>query len=138
MKARVTSDSGAMTTSVRVTVTSFKGTAQELKKAKDELYSFIDKFRSGDFNGMIDLYEMRSRNDDLPEVKYVFLGFEENVYFEALKRTEHELFYCPSREKVFAYTDGDPNFGKVATIGAWRKTEEEAINYVNEQINQAA
>lgn len=138
VKARVTSDSGSMTTSVNVSVIAFDGDINELNAVKKELLAFVDQFQYGDFNSMCDIYEHRNNDNGYPQVKYTFFGVDEEAYYQALAKSEHELYYCDSRNAVFAYVDGEINSGKVAKFGFWRATEEEAIQSVKERIKQAA
>jgi len=39
----------------------------------DDISEITGKYKYGNFNGMIDMYEMSNCNDDLPQVKYISL-----------------------------------------------------------------
>lgn len=62
-KFSVTSDSGAMTSSVRIEWT-------EGVQVKD-VDAIVNKYKYGSFNGMIDMYENTNYRDDIPQVKFI-------------------------------------------------------------------
>ena len=68
IKARVTSASGSMTSSVNVDLSECLApwTLQAIE-------NFCNRFQLGHFDGMIDCYEYSNTNDDVPQVKFVFV-----------------------------------------------------------------
>ncbi len=68
IKARVKASTASMTSSVDIYLTDCLApwTLKEIK-------TFCDKFQYGHFDGMQDLYEYSNTNDDLPQVKFVFV-----------------------------------------------------------------
>jgi len=69
IKASVTSASGSMTSSVRVQLADL--VAPWTLKAIEK---FANRYQMGHFDGMVDMYEYSNTNDDLPQVKFVFVS----------------------------------------------------------------
>lgn len=69
IKATVRSASGSMTSSVRIQLANMVApwTLQAIE-------NFCNKFQMGHFDGMVDCYEYSNTNDDLPQVKFVFVS----------------------------------------------------------------
>ena len=68
IKARVTSKSYSMGSSVNVNL------ADELPATAAAVRAALCKYEYGHFDGMTDIYEISNRNDDLPQVKFVFVN----------------------------------------------------------------
>ena len=88
IKASVRSRSYAGGNSVDVTI---KQDILPATRAKIE--EFANRFQMGSFNSMEDIYEYSNRNDDLPQVNYVFVSvnFSDEIKNEA-KLTVVERF----------------------------------------------
>lgn len=69
--ARVTSESYSMGSSVRVRVLDDVSPA-----ARREIEAFASRYQYGHFDGSRDLYEYSNVNDDLPQVRYVFVDVD--------------------------------------------------------------
>lgn len=80
IRARVTSDSGSMTTSVRVEILE-----DVLPATKAEITTFAKRFQYGHFDGMTDCYEYSNNDDSLPQVKFVFVevNYSDEIHAEA-------------------------------------------------------
>lgn len=76
IEGRVTSASGAMTTSVTV------GLVNPTPSQVDQVKRESERYEMGSFNGMEDIYEYDNRNTDLPQVKFTFVNAE---YSDELK-----------------------------------------------------
>ena len=79
LNCSVTSDSGSMTSSVRVKI--FNQPPEIVKKVTE----FADQYQYGHFSGMEDIYEYSSKVADLPQVKYVFVNnhIDDKLYQKA-------------------------------------------------------
>lgn len=78
--------------------------------AQEAIQAFCRQFEMGTFNGMEDIYEYTNRNDDLPQVKFVFVQFEYGDLEQKASDFIHGLFVegditrtCPvtHRQTVF-------------------------------------
>jgi len=67
IQGNVTSKSYSMGSSVTVRLTN------PLPATKDAVKAFAGKYEYGHFDGMTDCYHMSNTNDDLPQVKFVFV-----------------------------------------------------------------
>ncbi len=68
VKGRVRASSGSMTSSVNVDLeNALPATLEAVKK-------FAGRYEMGHFDGMTDSYEYSNTNDDLPQVKFVFVN----------------------------------------------------------------
>ena len=43
---------------------------------EDKIEAIVNKYQYGNFNGMIDLYEMTNDRKDIPQAKYIFVNRE--------------------------------------------------------------
>jgi hypothetical protein len=68
IKARVTSTSASMTSSVDVTINQ-----DVTPEERNELESFCNKYQYGHFDGMTDCYEYSNTNENVPQAKFVFV-----------------------------------------------------------------
>ncbi len=68
--ARVTCQSYSGGDSVRV------ATVDLPPHTVDAIKTFAEQYQQGHFNGMEDIYEYSNNNDDLPQVKFVFINNE--------------------------------------------------------------
>lgn len=69
-KFKVTSQTYSGGSSVNVTNFNGFGSREEVEEMDRNV---TRKYEAGSFNGMEDIYEYTNRNDDLPQVKFVFL-----------------------------------------------------------------
>ena len=68
--ANVRASTASMTSSVNVTIYA------QAPWVKAAVETFANKFQYGHFDGMTDMYEYSNTNDDLPQVKFVFVNNE--------------------------------------------------------------
>jgi len=66
--------------------------------AVKEISAFCDRFEMGSFNGMEDIYEYNNRNDDLPQVKFVFVNMDYSDELRAEARAYVEANYAADDE----------------------------------------
>lgn len=78
IKASVRSESYSGGSSITVRVE-----ADICPATRDAIEAFTSRFEYGHFNSMEDIYEYSSRNDDLPQVKFVFVEVE---YSDAIQQ----------------------------------------------------
>lgn len=67
LKCSVTSDSGSMTSSVRVKL------YDQPPEVVKEITDFANQYQYGHFDGMTDMYEYSNSQDAIPQAKYVFV-----------------------------------------------------------------
>ena len=77
IKARVTSDSASMTSSVNVELT------DELHPVVEAVEAYAKQYQQGHFDGMTDSYDYSNRRDDLPQVRFVFVRNERSEEMQA-------------------------------------------------------
>ena len=70
IKGRVTSENYSGGSSINVKL------ENQLPKTLELVKEFCSKFQYGHFDGMTDMYEHSNSNDDLPQVKHVFVDNE--------------------------------------------------------------
>lgn len=67
IKARVTSDSASMTSSVNVDL------SDELHPTVEKVEAYCKQYQQGHFDGMDDSYHYSNTRDDLPQARFVFV-----------------------------------------------------------------
>lgn len=82
IKARVTSASGSMTSSVNVTIKD-----DVLPATRKAIENYCNQFQYGHFDGMQDLYEYSNSRDDIPQVKYVMINTD---YSDEIRQEVYE------------------------------------------------
>jgi hypothetical protein len=91
ISARVRSENYAGGNSINVDL------VDELPATVKAIESFCSQFQYGHFDGMQDLYEYSNRNDDIPQVKYLFV----NVKYSS-DTQQAALDYCLTHYADFA------------------------------------
>lgn len=98
---------------VRVTIT------DELPATRDAIESFCSQFKLGHFDGMTDCYEYSNTQDDIPQVKFIFVtntftnGFTKSAeeYVEQNYNTENWTGYeCQQMARKVLVGCEDSNF----------------------------
>ena len=113
IKARVTSDSASMTSSVNVDL------SDELQATVDEVEAFCKKFQQGHFDGMDDSYHDSNSRDDIPQARFVF------VRNDLAEETRAEIWaYCQANHNDASdhdrpYTHEDHVLFSQAYRGEW-------------------
>jgi len=87
IKAKVRADSYSMGSSVNIYLNDIPPHILEPIK------TFCNQYQYGHFNGMEDIYEMSNNNQDLPQVKFVFVNnkYSNETYQEAWTELRNRL-----------------------------------------------
>jgi len=113
IKARVTSDSASMTSSVNVYLN------DELQATVDKVKTYADQFQYGHFDGMQDLYEYSNTRDDLPQAKFVFVNNDLSEEMRAEIWAYCQTAHADASDHDRPYTHEDHVLFRGAFCGDW-------------------